>query len=274
MLMENEKSTAGETGRINWHPAFVEAIQMELDAYKDNLEFHSEYQLTSEPLRIDCVIIKKPPDLVIEKNIAVIFREFNLIEYKSPDDYVSIADFYKVYGYACLYASLEKVPITSMTVSFIESRRPDKLLAHFKNVRKYSVEKTACGIYTVKGDILPIQVIESPKLSVDENLWLNCLRRRLAPSVANYVGEEAIKQGKGARITAYFEAITQANPNILEEIYKMRKDPTFEEALKQIGILDKVEAESEKRGEEKERQRILELIQRGYSIEELKVALN
>jgi hypothetical protein len=74
--MENEKSTAGETGRINWHPAFVEAIQMELSDYKDNLEFHSEYQLTSEPLRIDCVVIKKPPDLVIEKNIAAIFREY------------------------------------------------------------------------------------------------------------------------------------------------------------------------------------------------------
>jgi hypothetical protein len=46
--MENEKSTAGETGRINWHPAFIEAIQMELAAYRDCLEFHSEYQLTSD----------------------------------------------------------------------------------------------------------------------------------------------------------------------------------------------------------------------------------
>ncbi len=28
-----------------------------------------------------------------------IFRTYNIIEYKSPDDYLSINDFYKVYGY-------------------------------------------------------------------------------------------------------------------------------------------------------------------------------
>jgi len=30
---------------------------------------------------------------------------------------VSVADFYKVYAYACLYASFNKVPITSLTIS-------------------------------------------------------------------------------------------------------------------------------------------------------------
>ena len=97
---------------IAWHPAFVEAIQMELDEYRDILEFYPEYQLTSEPLRIDCVVIKKVKDVQIEKNIASIFREIKLIEYKSPDDYISVDDFYKVYAYACLYASFEKIPVT------------------------------------------------------------------------------------------------------------------------------------------------------------------
>ena len=43
---------------------------MELDAYRDVLEFYPEYQLTSEPLRIDCVVIKKAESVRIEKNIA------------------------------------------------------------------------------------------------------------------------------------------------------------------------------------------------------------
>jgi predicted nicotinamide N-methyase len=55
---------------IPWHPAFVQAIKLELEPYQDALEFIAEYQLTSEPLEIDVVIIKKAPDLVIEKNIA------------------------------------------------------------------------------------------------------------------------------------------------------------------------------------------------------------
>ncbi|GHV20892.1 hypothetical protein FACS189494_05490 [Spirochaetia bacterium] len=50
---------------IAWHPAFIEAIQLELEQYKDILEFNPEHQLTSEPLKIDVLIIKKPPDVVI-----------------------------------------------------------------------------------------------------------------------------------------------------------------------------------------------------------------
>ena len=82
--------------RISWHPAFIEALQLELEAYEDALEFISEYQLTSEPLKIDCVVIKKTKDIEIKKNIAAIFREWNILEYKSPDDHVSVEDFYKV----------------------------------------------------------------------------------------------------------------------------------------------------------------------------------
>ena len=29
----------------------------------------------------------------------------SIIEYKSPDDYLTINDFYKVYGYCCFYQS-------------------------------------------------------------------------------------------------------------------------------------------------------------------------
>jgi hypothetical protein len=71
---------------IPWHPAFVQAIKLELEQDKDALEFSSEYRLTSEPLEIDVVIIKKAPELTIEKNIARIFKRVNILEYKSPED--------------------------------------------------------------------------------------------------------------------------------------------------------------------------------------------
>ena len=74
MKQENEQS------HIPWHSAFVEAIQMELDEYRGILEFHPELQLTAEPLKIDCVVIKKSRDVKIEKNIAAIFRDVNLLE--------------------------------------------------------------------------------------------------------------------------------------------------------------------------------------------------
>jgi len=238
--INTKENTDDDSTHIAWHPAFVEALQMELQAYQDVLEFHPEYQLTSEPLRIDCVIIKKAKDVVIKKNIAVIFREWNLLEYKSPDDYVSVTDFYKVYGYACLYASFNKVPITSLTVSFVESHYPQKLLWHLKNERKYEVAQTGSGIYTVRGDILPIQVIDSRKLPVEENLWLKSLSNGLGYKAMTEIGKEIDRQGKAARLAAYLYVLTQANSAAAREAIKMSN--TFDKVMEESGLAAKWEA--------------------------------
>jgi hypothetical protein len=76
--------------KLKWYPAFLQAIQLELADYRDALEFKYERRLASEPLRVDLLVIKKPPDLVINKNIARIFRSDNLLEFKSPEDYGNI----------------------------------------------------------------------------------------------------------------------------------------------------------------------------------------
>ena len=57
---------------------------MELEEYGDDLSFISEYQLSAEPLRIDVVIVKKNGAVPVKKNIAAVFREINIMEYKSP----------------------------------------------------------------------------------------------------------------------------------------------------------------------------------------------
>ena len=238
--MESEQS------HIAWHPAFVQAIQMELEDYGDSLEFYPEFQLTSEPLKIDCVVIKKVKDVLIKKNIAAIFREINLLEYKSPEDYVSIANFYKVYGYACLYASLEKVPITSLTMTFVESHYPVKLLGHLKNVRGYSVEKTGPGIYNITGDILPIQVIDNRQLSPEENLWLKDLDNNLGRTEANRITSEVLMKGKGARLEAYIDVIYRANK---ERFMESNMVTVAEKILKETGYLAKLEATAEAKGE-------------------------
>jgi hypothetical protein len=62
-----------EQTAIQWHPAFQQAIRAELYDYRDRLEFIEEYQLTTEPLKMDTLIIKKPPEVKIEKNIGRIF---------------------------------------------------------------------------------------------------------------------------------------------------------------------------------------------------------
>ena len=245
IVMENNSSKDDELSRIAWHPAFVEALQMELDAYKDVLEFHPEYQLTSEPLRIDCVVIKKVKDIVIKKNIAAIFREWNLLEYKSPGDYVSVDDFYKVYGYACLYTSFKQVPITSLTVSFVESHYPRKLLDHLRNERGYKIAETSPGIYTISGDILPIQVIDSRKLPLEENLWLKNLSEELDFLAFKQISGEIVRHGKAVKIAAYLDAIGQANYKLIREAIRMSN--ALEKVFEEVGWIAKWEAKGEER---------------------------
>jgi hypothetical protein len=129
---------------IPWHPAFVQAMTLELEPWQDSLAIIPEYPLASEPLRIDLMIIKKAPDLVIDKNIARIFLGVNILEYKSPDDYFSVFDFYKVLSYAFLYASLHRVLPEDLTLSIIETRHPRELLKHIGE-RGGGIAETGAG---------------------------------------------------------------------------------------------------------------------------------
>ena len=263
-----------ETSHIPWHTAFIEAMQMELMPYLDILEFIPEFQLSTEPLRIDCVVIKKKKDAAIDKNIATIFREVNLLEYKSPEDYISISDFYKVYSYACLYVSLNKTPVSSMTISFVESRNPRELLKHLRKTRGYKVEENSPGIYTVVGDIFPIQVIDNRKLPLEENLWLKCLGKRLNRLMAQRFLEEESLQPKDARIQAYKEAIVRANFLAIGEAIRMGKTAlSFDEYLEKTGIAAKFEARGVAIVEANAHKYVLGLLSQGLSTDEIRQRL-
>ena len=107
--MEGTERDEAKSPRTLWHPAVVRAIEFELEDCRDDLAIEAEYQLTTEPLRIDVLIIKKKRDVILKKNIARVFRRCNIIEYKSPDDHVTVEDYDKTHAYARLYASLNKV---------------------------------------------------------------------------------------------------------------------------------------------------------------------
>ncbi|MCL2602555.1 MAG: hypothetical protein FWD91_07045 [Treponema sp.] len=250
---EHECTNGEDTAdRISWHPAFFEAIQLELDEYSGSLQFISEFQLSSEPLRIDLVIIKKTADVPIKKNIARIFRKDNIIEYKSPTDYVSVENFYQVYAYACLYVSQKKAGINDLTLTFVASRYSREFFRHLKEDRGFSLEESAPGVYTIKGDVLPIQIIDSRKLSAAENLWLEGLDNALDPQRMSRVTEEIARQGKAAQIKAYLNAIVRANAEILLEVLKMStSELTLEKVFEEAGLIEKWEARGEAKGLER-----------------------
>jgi hypothetical protein len=218
---------------------------MELEQYKDVLQFIPEYQLTMEPLQIDIVIIKKTEDIIIKKNIGAMFRKDNLVEFKSPGCYISVKDFYKTYGYACLYAYLTEVPITELTISFVEHRYPRKLISHLEKIRDFKVAEKNPGIYTVMGDIIPMQIIDSRKLSDDENLWLKNLSNKLDVPEIRKIEKELEQNDRYAKMRAYMDAISRANPKKVKEAIKMSKSTlTLEQVFIDVGWTAKWEVKT------------------------------
>ena len=79
--------------RYTWHPAFVVALKALLIDYSDVLEYKLEHPFTTGSLSIDILVVKKRPDVVIRRQIAEIFRQENIVEYKSPTDSLSVNEF-------------------------------------------------------------------------------------------------------------------------------------------------------------------------------------
>jgi hypothetical protein len=231
--------------RIAWHPAFVEAIQIELENYRDGLQFEAEHQLTAEPLKIDVMIIKKRPDLVIDKNIGRIFRANNVVEYKSPEDYVSIHDYDKVHAYSRFYAYLHQVRVDEMSVTIAATNYPKKLMEYLAG--RFEVTKNQKGFYIVAGDTSATQIIVTSELDEDKNLWLKNLNKELTVPELENIFNEKQRRGKHAPLGAYFDVVVDAN---LETFNKLRKmGERFRKYAVETGLAAEWEALGEARGE-------------------------
>ena len=121
-----------EKAKLQWHPAFGAALRITLQDEMQYLEMHEEHLLSKKPLQMDILIIKKLQEVQIKKTIGRVFRKHNIIEYKSPDDSLSVNDFYKVYGYACIYQSntdrIKEIDPEELTLTFVCSHYPRELL--------------------------------------------------------------------------------------------------------------------------------------------------
>jgi hypothetical protein len=186
----------------------------------------------------------------IKKNIGFIFRKENIVEYKSPDDHVSVRDFYHVYGYAGIYQSMKGKDIRDLTLTFVGSRHPRDLLKHLEKERGYHVEERWPGIYIVDGDIMPIQIIDSRKLSIRENKWLRSLNRKLGKQEKLRIIKEIARQGKRTELRAYYYVITNIIKKSGMEGKEMRDAiDVLEEMFREAGGTAKWEAIGEARGE-------------------------
>jgi len=207
--------------RTQWHPATVQAFGNELEDNRKDLAIEAEVQLTTEPLRIDILIIKKKRNVVLKKNIAQIFRRYNIIEVKSPDDSATIASYDKTHSYARLYASRNDVRINDLSVTVLATRYPRDLLAFLRKNEKFKVWQEQPGIYVVEGEVYPTQILVTSKLSEKDNFWLASLRKGLTEEQLEKVITVAADKPEA---DAYLYAVINANIETMEDLNMRRKE--------------------------------------------------
>ena len=55
--------------KIQWHPGFVAAMNLEFAKDRKNLIFEKEYNLNTKPLEIDLLVIKKKPPSALKTKL-------------------------------------------------------------------------------------------------------------------------------------------------------------------------------------------------------------
>ncbi|MEY8389948.1 hypothetical protein AALA98_01030 [Lachnospiraceae bacterium 45-W7] len=224
--------------KIQWHPGFVSAMNLELIKYRECLEFEKEYNLNTKPLEIDLLVIKKDAGTDIVNEIGRIFRGHNIMEYKSPGDHLDIDVFYKAGAYAGLYKSygsiVDERKAEDITVSIVREGKPQGL---FEYLRKhgYTLLNPYRGIYYVEGNVLfPTQIIVTKELDEREHVWLRALSGNVEKKDARLLLEKIKglnKKGERELAEAVLEVMLEANKRLFEN---WKGDEKMLEALMEI----------------------------------------
>lgn len=224
--------------KIQWHPGFVAAMNLEFAQDRSGLIFEKEYNLNTKPLEIDLLVIKKDPAVKISNEIGDLFRGHNIMEYKSPEDGLDIDAFYKAGAYAGLYKSYgettDAIKADDVTVSLVREARPTGLFRYFRE-HHYTVLNPYRGIYYVEGAVLfPTQIVVTGELDEVSHIWLSALSERMEEQEMVRLLESAGKlSGKADKEFAdsVLEVSIGANKHVIQ---KLIGDDSMCQALMEI----------------------------------------
>lgn len=235
-----EKGKNNMADEIQWHSPFRGAVKVELSEYSDILDYLDEKSLVENPLFIDLLVIKKENTEIIDHPIGRIFRKLNIMEYKSPTDYVSIDRFYRACSYAYLLKSgaqhEDEIDIFDITITCVSKKVNQKLFNHLTEKRKYKMSRHTDGVYYFqKEGEIPIQFIIQEELD-DKYKWLAGLTNDISEEmlrslVHDYEKEEDYQYGEYKAVI--LDVVLKANSDLYRKI-KEGKDMALMETLEDI----------------------------------------
>lgn len=270
-----------EQKKNQWHPGFAAAMRMELKDNREDLEFEEERPLNKKPLQVDMLIIKNDKNVEIKNKIGKLFKRYNIVEYKSPNDQMGIDTFYKVIGYASLYKVSSEhedgYKAEDITITLIRQRYPSKLIKYLKEIGCI-VDKIYPGIYYISRNVLfKMQIIVSKDLDSKENIWLRSLQNNISKETYHELLSSLDKLDTKEREIygdAVFQVVTEANE---VRIDKWKEEIAMTcEALERIMAPELEAKELKGRHEGKLEGKVLAYSDVGLSVQEIadKVALS
>ena len=224
--------------KIQWHPGFVAAMDLEFEENRSDLIYEKEYNLNTKPLEIDLLVIKKDPSVQMVNEIGKLFRGHNIVEYKSPDDHVDIDTFYKVGAYGCLYKasgkSVDERAADDITISVIRDTKPEGLFQYFED-KHIKVTNPYAGIYYISDAVLfPTQIIVGRELKQEGHTWLKALSDKVQKQEMKDLLERisSLTQKFDKELAdSVLEVSIKANKHLIEEL---RGDDSMCQALLEI----------------------------------------
>ncbi len=186
------------------------------------------------------LIIKKEKNAVLKNQIGHIFKEYNVIEYKSPDDGLTIDDYSKAAAYAFLFKALGKtvneIPFHQLTLTLIRDRYPRELFKIIKS-EGGSVEEKFSGIYYITNYFagFPTQVIVTHQLDPELHTSLRLLTTRIQENdVKNFITmlSRFTESGDKQNADAVLKVSMSANKEAYEKFTK--EELSMYESLKEL----------------------------------------
>ncbi len=214
-----------EKKRIQWHPAFYAAMQIELEGDAPYLQFEEERMLTRKPLQMD-MLIKKKSGYQCQKKIGWLFREYNILEYKNPKGTFGVNQFFKVIAYAANFQSNtgreREIEPKCITITVVCGNYPWKLVSFLKREYGISIRKEFSGIYYIQGALFPMQIVVNKELDEEEYKWLSRLHSGLKRERdIEVLSEVYLEKSNDPRYETVMDVIMRANEEVCEEAKSM-----------------------------------------------------
>jgi hypothetical protein len=279
------------------YSAFMCLLNKEIKA--GDITLKDEYKLSSRPLEIDIIVLKKNKDFVIDTSWGKIFREHNIVEYKSPvDSLPDLLVFEKICGYASIYASQNEITRKNISLSLVCYKHPTDFFDALKKEFGYNILHKAAGIYYIYQEnvaietSLAIQVIVSSELQ-DSDLVLKALKANVDEATMKQAWNIYKSNKENQESLAYWiHVMALINKEVLNKIIEEEGGMDGLEYiinnLDQKGLLVNLKQnwtqqatqqamqqgmrqgmrQGEQKGMLKERQRIFDFLRQGHSLEE------